>query len=73
MPTNEAKGSKLWKMAYRFGGKQKLLSFGAYPIVTLSRAREKCIDAKRQLSEGIDPRAQISAKFRSKKSPRPSF
>ncbi len=54
------KGSKLWKMAYRFGGKQKLLSFGAYPIVTLSRAREKCIDAKRQLSEGIDPRAQAA-------------
>lgn len=54
------RGSKLWKMAYRFGGRQKLLSFGAYPIVTLSRAREKCIEAKRQLSEGIDPRAQAA-------------
>jgi integrase len=48
-------GSKLWRMAYRFDRKQKLLSFGQYPIVSLSRAREKCIDAKRQLSEGVDP------------------
>lgn len=26
-------GSKLWRMAYRFEGKQKLLSFGAYPSI----------------------------------------
>ena len=51
-------GSKQWRMAYRFEGKQKLLSFGKYPIVTLARARELCIDGKRELSEGIDPRAQ---------------
>ena len=51
-------GSKLWRMAYRFEGKQKLLSFGKYPIITLARARELCIEAKRELSEGIDPRAK---------------
>jgi hypothetical protein len=27
-------GSKLWRFAYRFGGKQKQLALGAYPIVT---------------------------------------
>jgi len=39
-------GSKLWRMAYRFGGKQKLLSFGAYPAVSLKRARQLCDEAK---------------------------
>lgn len=29
-------GSKLWRMAYRFAGKQKTLSFGAYPDVRLN-------------------------------------
>ncbi|MFL5239656.1 MAG: Arm DNA-binding domain-containing protein [Rhizomicrobium sp.] len=34
-------GSKHWYMGYRFGGRQKKLSFGAYPEITLSDAREK--------------------------------
>ena len=55
------KGSKLWKMAYRFEGKQKLLSFGKYPTVTLSMAREKRLTAKRLLTEGIDPNVQKKA------------
>ena len=32
-------GSKLWRLAYRFDGKQKTLAFGAYPKVTLADAR----------------------------------
>ena len=48
-------GSKLWRMNYRFEGKQKTLSFGAWPIVTLEEAREKCIMAKRLLKQDIDP------------------
>lgn len=28
-------GSKLWRLAYRFHGKQKTISFGAYPVVSL--------------------------------------
>jgi hypothetical protein len=31
-------GSKLWRMVYRFGGKEKTLSFGAYPAVSLKEA-----------------------------------
>jgi hypothetical protein len=31
-------GSKLWRFKYRFNGKEKLLSFGSYPIVTLTAA-----------------------------------
>ena len=48
-------GSKLWRMAYRFDGKSKLLSFGEYPTVSLKDARERREDAKRMLSRGIDP------------------
>ncbi len=40
-------GSKLWRMAYRFTGLQKLLSFGAYPAVGLAAARHKREDAKK--------------------------
>ena len=47
-------GSKLWRMAYRFDGKSKLLG-GEYPTVSLKDARERHEDAKRMLSRGIDP------------------
>jgi len=51
-------GSKLWQMAYRFGGKQKTLSFGPYPIVSLADARRKRDDTKRLLVSGVDPYQQ---------------
>lgn len=52
-------GSKLWRMAYRYDGKQKLLSFGAYPAVSLADARKRREDAKRHLAAGNDPGHQI--------------
>ena len=48
-------GSKLWRLAYRFGGKQKTLAIGVYPTVTLKHAREKRDEAKRLLADRIDP------------------
>jgi integrase len=48
-------GSKLWRLAYRFGGKQKTLSIGIYPTVTLKQAREKRDEAKRLLAANMDP------------------
>jgi Arm DNA-binding domain len=51
-------GSKLWRLAYRFGGKQKTLAIGAYPTVTLRHAREKRDDARRRLADNIDPSTQ---------------
>lgn len=48
-------GSKLWQMKYRFGGKEKLLSFGAYPQTTLAVAREQRRIAKQALAQGQDP------------------
>ena len=51
-------GSKLWRLAYRFGGKQKTLAIGVYPTVTLKHAREKRDEAKRLLADNIDPSTQ---------------
>lgn len=51
-------GSKLWRMAYRFEGKQKLLSFGAYPTLSLRDTRKLREEAKEQLVKGIDPGAE---------------
>ena len=51
-------GSKLWRMAYRFEGKSKLLSFGSYPALSLREAREQRDEAKKLLAQGIDPAAR---------------
>lgn len=48
-------GSKFWRLKYRFEGKEKLLSFGKYPEVTLAIAREKRRGAKALLADGVDP------------------
>lgn len=54
-------GGKLWRLKYRFAGKEKRLSFGAYPAVGLKDARERRDDAKRQLAGGSDPGAAKQA------------
>jgi integrase len=56
-----ATGSKLWRMVYHFDKKEKLLSFGEYPTVSLKDARERREDAKRLLAQGIDPGAHKKA------------
>ena len=48
-------GSKLWRMKYRFAGKEKCLSFGAYPSVSVACARHERLKAKYTLSLGKDP------------------
>lgn len=48
-------GSKLWRMKYRYAGKEKLLSFGSYPKVGIAAARERRAAAKAVLSSGQDP------------------
>ena len=49
---------RFWRFKYRFGGKEKLLSFGTYPYVSLKRARDRREEARRFLEEGKDPSAQ---------------
>ena len=51
-------GSKLWRLAYRFGRKQKTLAIGVYPTIALKQAREKRDEAKRLLAANIDPSMQ---------------
>ncbi|EEB7340068.1 tyrosine-type recombinase/integrase [Salmonella enterica] len=48
-------GSRYWRMKYRYSGKEKLLSIGVYPDVTLAEARDKRTKAKRILAAGDDP------------------
>lgn len=48
-------GSKYWRLAYRFDGKQKLLAVGVYPDVPLILARERRDSARKLLAAGIDP------------------
>ena len=46
---------KYWRMAYRYEGKQKTLSFGVYPATTLAMARDKRKAARELLAQDIDP------------------
>jgi hypothetical protein len=48
-------GSKPWRMKYRFGGREKLLSFGQYPHVSLTAARARRHEARELLAQGQDP------------------
>ena len=55
-------GSKLWRFKYRFDGKEKLISFGAYPEVGLVEARDRCAAARKQIAHGINPsQARVEA------------
>lgn len=54
-------GGKLWRWKYRFEGKQKLMTFGKYPDVSLARARERHVEQRAILAEGHDPMAKKKA------------
>src|SRR3546814_7791887 len=48
-------GGKLWRWNYSYGGKQKSMNFGIYPMVSLVQARAKRNEARAILDEGKDP------------------
>lgn len=48
-------GSKHWHLKYRFNGKEKSMSYGPYPLISLRDARDKRDRDRRLLLEGIDP------------------
>lgn len=54
-------GTKSWRLKYRFEGRDRLLSFGRYPEVSLSAARDKRDEARARLREGLDPGANIKS------------
>lgn len=55
-------GGKWWRLKYRFGGKEKRLSLGVYPNVSLKDARERRDDARKLLANEIDPSENRKAK-----------
>src|SRR5262245_43091674 len=54
-------GGRLRRLRYRFGGVEKLLALGAYPDVSLKRARERRDEARRLVADGVDPNVQRRA------------
>ncbi len=48
-------GGKYWRLKYRIGGKEKRLSLGVYPEISLAKARERRDAARKLLVEGVDP------------------
>ncbi|EIW8486273.1 TPA: tyrosine-type recombinase/integrase [Klebsiella pneumoniae] len=51
-------GKKVWRMRYRFGGKEKTLVIGPYPEISLTEARAKQSEAKMKMLAGVDPAEQ---------------
>lgn len=52
-------GSKMWRVKYRFEGKDRRVSLGAYPEVGLREARDKAAEVRLKLRDGNDPAASI--------------
>lgn len=49
------RGAKHWRYRYRWAGKARMISLGTYPVITLGMARDRHLEARRQLANGIDP------------------
>ena len=47
--------TKRWRFRYFFGGKEKMLSLGLYPDVSLLEAKEMRDECRKQIKQGIDP------------------
>ena len=51
-------GKKLWRLRYRFTGKQNMLSLGVYPVIGLAAARSRRDDAHKLIADDVDPSHQ---------------
>lgn len=60
-------GSRYWRLKYRVMGREKLLSIGVYPDISLAVARQKRDEARKVLAEGNDPSAVKKAEKQAKK------
>jgi Arm DNA-binding domain/Phage integrase central domain len=52
------RGSKWWRVKYRFGQRENRLSVGTFPEVSVRAARERCREIRAQVAAGIDPSAE---------------
>lgn len=48
-------GKKVWQMRYKIDGKEKVLTVGKYPLMSLQEARDKAWSARKEVSDGVDP------------------
>lgn len=55
-------GTKTWVSDYKFNGKRQSLTIGKYPSMTLSEARQRNLQIKEMLEQGIDPKTQKKEK-----------
>ena len=54
-------GGKYWRLDYNLAGKRKTTSLGTYPNVSLKAARDKAVDFKRLITNGVDPALEKKA------------
>lgn len=54
-------GGKWWRLKFRHSGKEKRLSLGTYPLISLRDARERAAEQRKLLSDGVDPAAARKA------------
>lgn len=64
-------GGRWWRFKYRINGKEKRLSLGVFPDVSLSEARDKLDDVRRKLRDGIDPAEERKSKGAAAGTPAP--
>jgi integrase len=50
-------GSGWWRLRYWFGGKERMLSLGVYPGVSLAQARQRRDEVRKLIADGVDPSA----------------
>ena len=55
-------GGKLWRLKYRFDGKEKRVALGRHPEISLADARKRREAARELLANGIDPSEDRKAK-----------
>jgi hypothetical protein len=58
VPPRDPTGGRLWRLKYELHGHEKLISLGAYPDVTLQRARDRREAARKLICDDIDPSEQ---------------
>lgn len=50
-----ASGKKVWQLRYKIDGKEKVMTVGKYPLMSLQEARDKAWLARKDISVGVDP------------------
>ena len=59
--TSTGRTSRTWSQRLRVNGQIVAVGLGSFPVVSLSQARDKALENKRTLAEGVDPRNSAAA------------